>query len=71
MRLKIFSDSELCQPILNKTIRKDTQVHATQCQIANKKIEMTGKYSDIFREKVPTDIAKTLLKISQLREDYI
>ena len=49
----------------------DTQVHATQCQIANKKIEMIGKYSDIFREKVPTDIAKTLLKISQLREDYI
>ena len=34
-------------------------------------IEMIGKYSDIFREMVPTDISKTLLKIFQLREDYI
>ena len=32
---------------------------------------MIGKYSDTFREMVPTDISKTLLKMSQLRQDYI
>ena len=52
-------------------VQVDTQVHSTQCQIVNQKVEIRGKYSDIFRTKIPTDISKTLLKISQLREDYI
>ena len=45
-------------------VQVDTQVHSTQCQIVNQKVEIRGKYSDIFRTKIPTDISKTLLKIS-------
>ena len=53
------------------SVHLDTQNHSMQCQKVNKKINIQGKYSDIFRGKIPTNISKTLLKISKLRGNYI
>ena len=53
------------------TLQLDTQVHSVQCERVNVEISVEGRYSDIFREKVPSDISKTLIKISKLREEYI
>ena len=53
------------------SVHMDTQSHSMQCPKVNEKIDIQGKYSDIFREKIPTNISKTLQKISKLRENYI
>ena len=61
---------------MNKTcplcsLHLDTQVHAMQCEIVKSQITIEGKYSDIFKQKIPTNISRTLLKISKLRENVI
>ena len=53
------------------TVQLDTQTHSVQCEIMKGKISIEGRYSDIFRGKIPKDISKTLFKISKLREDLI
>ena len=52
-------------------VHLDTQAHSLQCEEVKEKISIEGRYSDIFREKIPKDISKTLYKISKLREDFI
>jgi hypothetical protein len=53
------------------TVQLDTQVHSVQCERVQEEISIEGRYSDIFRGKVPSNISKTLFKISKLREEYI
>ena len=51
-------------------VHPDTQPHSLQCTEVQAKIQVKGKYQDIFDEDIPSEISKTLLKISKLREDY-
>ena len=51
------------------TIHLDTQAHALQCPEIKSKIQIEGNYRDIFKNKIPSEISKTLFKISQLRKD--
>jgi hypothetical protein len=52
-------------------VHLDTQSHATQCAAVKEIISMEGDYRKIFFGKIPSDIARTLLKISKLRENLI
>ena len=47
----------------------DTQALSIQCDKVKEKIEIDGNYMDIFRENIPSNISKTLLRISKLREN--
>ena len=53
------------------TIHLDTQSHALQCVQMKLKMKMEGNYEDIFRQKIPANISKTLFNISQLRKDLV
>ena len=53
------------------TVHMDTQTHAVQCDQIKQTISVEGSYSNIFKEKIPSDISKTLYKITKLREDLI
>ena len=52
-------------------VQLDTQVHSTQCPIVITKVTIEGDYKDIFTDDIPSDISKTLLKISKFREEFI
>ena len=47
----------------------DTQALSIQCDKVKENIEIDGNYMDIFRENIPSNISKTLLRISKLREN--
>ena len=53
------------------TVHMDTQTHAIQCVTIKEKISIEGNYSDIFKEVIPTNISKSLYKISKMREGLI
>jgi hypothetical protein len=53
------------------SVNLDTQVHSVQCEKVKEKVTIDGKYNDIFKEKIPRNISKTLFKISKLREDLL
>ena len=53
------------------TIHLDTQSHSLQCDEMKIKVKMEGKYDDIFKQKIPANISRTLFKISQLRKDLV
>jgi hypothetical protein len=42
-----------------------------KCERVKDEISIEERYSDIFGGKVPSNISKTLFKISKLREEYI
>ena len=50
-------------------VQPDSQAHSVQCTVVNGKINVMGNYEDIFNTDIPEDISRTLLRISQLRED--
>ena len=52
-------------------VHLDTQAHSVQCEKVKEEIKIEGNYTDIFKENVPSNISKTLLRISKLREDLI
>ena len=52
-------------------VHLDTQSHATQCPVVKELISVEGDYRRIFSEEIPSDISRTLLKISKLRENLI
>ena len=52
-------------------LQLDTQAHSVQCEKVKEDIKIDGTYSDIFKEKVPSNISQTLLRISKLRKDLI
>ena len=52
-------------------VQLDSQTHSVQCTVISSKIKIEGNYDDIFKEDIPSDISKTLLKISKIREDII
>ena len=49
----------------------DTQQHSFQCTIIQSRMKVKGSYTDIFLDNIPVDTAKTLMKITQLRENYV
>ena len=53
------------------TIHLDTQSHALQCDKMKMKMKMEGNYDDIFKQKIPANISRTLYEISQLRKDLV
>ena len=53
------------------TVHLDTQTHVMQCVQVKEEIGVEGKYNDIFKEKIPSNISKTLFKITKLRENFI
>ena len=52
-------------------VQPDNQTHSMVCPEVKTKIKIEGNYDDIFEEDIPSDISKTLLRISKLREDVI
>ena len=52
-------------------VQPDTQVHSVKCTVVNEKVKVEGNYNDIFDEKIPSEISKTLLRIMQLRENLL
>ena len=54
----------LCQ------VQPDTQQHCVECSVVKSKVKVKGSYRDIFMDEVPVDIARTLMKIMELREKY-
>jgi hypothetical protein len=52
-------------------VQPDTQVHCVQCPEVKNKIDVQGDYRDIFTERISTDISRTLLKITNLRENLL
>lgn len=52
-------------------IQLDTQAHCVQCPEIIKNMKIEGNYSDIFGEKIPSNISRTLLKISKFRENLL
>jgi hypothetical protein len=46
-----------------------TQQHSLQCSEVKEKTKVEGRYQDIFEEDILSDISKTMLGISKLRED--
>ena len=52
-------------------VQPDTQAHCVQCPVIKDNVNIQGVYSDIFNEDIPSEISKTLQKISEFRENYI
>ena len=52
-------------------VQPDTQAHCVQCPAIKTRLKIEGTYSDIFSEDIPQDIYKTLLEISELRENLL
>ena len=50
-------------------LQPDTQEHSVRCNIVQSKIEVKGSYRDIFLDSIPADITKTLMRITELREN--
>ena len=55
----------LCQ------VEPDTQQHSFQCVIIHSRMKVKGYYKDIFLDSVPVDTAKTLMKITEIRNNYV
>ena len=49
-------------------MESDTQEHCMQYTKDKSEICLVGDYCEIFREDIPQDIAKTLLKIVEFRK---
>ena len=49
----------------------DTQAHCVQCPVVKDTVRVQGAYRDIFSEDIPSNISKTLLEISELRENLL
>ena len=64
-----YSSTSIACPLCQ--VQPDTQPHSLQCTEVKAKTKVEGRYLDIFEEDIPSDISKTLLRISKIREDYI
>ena len=50
-------------------VQPDNQTHSVQCPEVTQKVKIEGNYSDIFKEDIPSNISKTLMNITKLREE--
>ena len=66
MKNSYTNTSQACPLCL---VQPDTQQHSVQCSEVKSKVLVEGTYQDIFMEDIPSDISKTLLRITKLRED--
>ena len=67
MKNSYSNTSQACPLCL---VHPDTQQHSVQCIEVKSKVLVEGSYRDIFQEDIPSDISKTLLRITKLREDF-
>ena len=51
-------------------LQPDSQSHSFQCEVMKQHLKVKGQYSDIFKKKVPSDVAKSLLEVSKIREQH-
>ena len=49
----------------------DSQEMSYQCPEIKKKIDINGKYSDIFNENIQSETVETLIKISKYRRKVL
>ena len=49
----------------------DSQAFSFSCPVIQGTVEIKGKYSDIFNDKINIQLAKTLVNIDNQRQDYI
>ena len=48
-----------------------SQIHSLKCIEVKSKISVRGNYEDIFKKTIPKEISATLMKICELRKDFI
>ena len=60
--------TELLCPLCNEHL--DTQAHSFECRVVKMNIKIEGSYKDVFGKKIKPELAKTLLNITNLRENY-
>ena len=63
---KYESESTVCPLCLN---HQDTQAHCVECVDILQMLPVEGNYTDIFGNKIPSNISRTLHKITKYRED--
>ena len=51
-------------------LQPDCQSHSFQCEEIMRLIKPVGQYNDIFKKNVPSDVAKYLLEVSKIREQF-
>ena len=49
----------------------DSQVFSFSCPVIVNNVNIKGRYSDIFGDKVTKDLANTLLDIDKFRDEYL
>ena len=52
-------------------VQPDTQAHCVQCPEIKDNVTVKGTYSDIFSDDISSDISKSLLKITEYRENML
>ena len=50
-------------------VQPDNQAHSVQCPEVQQRVKIEGNYSEIFKENVPSNISKTLMNITKMREE--
>ena len=50
-------------------VEPDSQAHALECDVVQKNVYIIGDYEDIFSDRIPSDLFKTVLRISKCREE--
>ena len=56
-------------PLCN--IQPDTQAHSIMCSVVKAKISVEGNYQDIFKPNIPPGISRTLLKVTEMRNEVL
>ena len=67
--MKNGSDVSIACPLCH--VLPDTQEHSLECPVIRTRVEVKGKYRDIFLEEIPSNISKTLSEITEVREEFI
>ena len=67
--MKNNSELSLACPLCH--VEPDTQQHSFHCPIILSRMKVRGVYSDIFLDDIPVETAKTLMKITEIRENHV
>ena len=49
----------------------DSQAGSFSCHVIRENVQLEGKYSDIFTDKISTSLARTLVNIDKFREEHM
>ena len=53
------------------TVSQDSQEHSFQCEIVKANVKIEGDYEDIFSDKIPVEVARTLKRIVNFRKEKL